>query len=83
MPFLLALAGLAISFALPTFAQQKDPADAQIAQQRDLIGDAKAIGEFGDLHRALDEAYDRNDAAAARLLRQSKQKRRAAGVSFS
>jgi hypothetical protein len=27
------LAGLAISFALPTFSQQKDTGDSQIAQQ--------------------------------------------------
>jgi hypothetical protein len=31
------LVGLAISFVLPTFAQQKDTADSRIAQQRDLI----------------------------------------------
>jgi hypothetical protein len=36
-----ALVGLAISLALPTFAQQKDTADARIAQQHDLIGDPK------------------------------------------
>jgi hypothetical protein len=35
---LLALAGLAISFALPTFAQQKDTADPRTVQQRDLLG---------------------------------------------
>jgi uncharacterized protein (TIGR02246 family) len=68
MRLLLTLAGLAISFVLPTFAQQKDTADPRIAQQRDLIGDSKAIGEFGDLHRELDEAYDKNDAAAVAAL---------------
>ena len=26
------------------------------------------IGEFGDLHRKLDEAYDKNDAAAVAAL---------------
>jgi Domain of unknown function (DUF4440) len=57
---LIALAGLAISFALPTFAQQKDTADPRIVQQRDLLGVAKALDEFG----ALDEAYNKNDAAA-------------------
>jgi hypothetical protein len=28
----------------------------------------KAIGEFGDLHRELDEAYEKNDAAAVAAL---------------
>ena len=65
---LLALVGLAIGFALPTYAQQKDPADPPIVQQRDLLGVAEAIGEFGDLHRKLDEAYDKNDAAAVAAL---------------
>jgi hypothetical protein len=40
------LVGLAISFALPIFAQQKDAAEPPIVQQRDLLGIAKAIGEF-------------------------------------
>jgi uncharacterized protein (TIGR02246 family) len=62
------LVGLAICFALPTFAQQKDAADPPVVQQRDLLGDAKAIGDFGDLHRKLDEAYDKNDAAAVAAL---------------
>src|SRR5215469_15475305 len=62
-----ALLGLAISFALPTFGQQKD-AIAGTAQQRDLLSSAKAIDEFGDLHRKLDEAYDKNDAAAVAAL---------------
>ena len=52
---------LAISSALPSFAQQ-------IVQQRDLLGVVKAINEFGDLHRKLDEAYDKNDAAAVAVL---------------
>ena len=65
---LLALVGLAIGFALPTYAQQKDPADPPIVQQRDLLGVGEAIGEFGDLHRKLDEAYDKNDAAAVAAL---------------
>jgi len=65
---LLALAGLAISFALPTFAQQKDPADPRTAQQRDLLGVAEALDEFGEFHQALDEAYNKNDAAAVAAL---------------
>jgi hypothetical protein len=62
------LVGLAISFALPNFAQQKDAAEPSIVQQRDLLGVVKAIDEFGDLHRKLDEAYDKNDAAAVAAL---------------
>ena len=62
------LVGLAISFALPTFAQQKDTADPRIVQQRDLLGVAKALDEFGELNQALDEAYNRNDAAAVAAL---------------
>jgi uncharacterized protein (TIGR02246 family) len=62
------LMGLAISFALPSFAQQKGTADPQIAQQRDLSGDVKALAEFGDLGLKLDEAYNKNDAAAVAAL---------------
>ena len=62
------LVGLAISFALPTFAQQKDAPDSRIVQQRDLLGVAKAVDESGELHRALDEAYNKNDAAAVAAL---------------
>jgi uncharacterized protein (TIGR02246 family) len=59
---------LAIGFAAPSLAQHKDTAEPQIARQRDLLGNVKAIGEFGDLHRKLDEAYDKNDAAAVATL---------------
>jgi uncharacterized protein (TIGR02246 family) len=68
IPSLLALAGLAISFALTTFAQQKDTADPRLVQQRDLLGVAEALDEFGQLHQALDEAYNKNDAAALAAL---------------
>jgi hypothetical protein len=40
---LLAFVGLAISFAVPSIAQQKDTSDPRIAQQRALIGDAKDL----------------------------------------
>ena len=50
------LAGLAISFALPTFAQQKDVADPQTIQ--------KIIA----LWKAFDEAHMDNDAAAVASL---------------
>jgi uncharacterized protein (TIGR02246 family) len=64
----LALGSLAISLAVSTFAQQKDTADPQIAQQRDLSGDVKALAEFGDLGLKLDEGYNKNDAAAVAAL---------------
>ena len=51
------LVGLAIGFVLPTFAQQKDTADARIAQQHDLIGDPKALDEFGVLATKQEEAF--------------------------
>ena len=65
---LLALSGVAISFALPTFAQQKDTVDPRIAQQRDLIGDAKALDEFGVLATKQSEAFTNKDAAAVAAL---------------
>jgi uncharacterized protein (TIGR02246 family) len=46
-----AVVGLAISFTLPTFAQQKDTVDPQIAQQ------------IRALAIKFDEAFNRNDAA--------------------
>ncbi len=62
--YLLTLTGLAISFALPTFAQQKDAVDSRIAQQRDLHGDAKALDEFGGLATKQNEAFNNKDAGA-------------------
>ena len=62
------LVGLAISFALLTFAQQKNTTDQRIVQQRDLLGVAKALDEFGEINQGLDEAYNRNDAAAVAAL---------------
>ena len=47
-----ALVGLAISFAVPIFSQQKDAADSQIRQQLDTLG------------QQYDEAFDNGDAAA-------------------
>ena len=51
-----ALVGLAISFAVPAFAQQKDTVDPQIAQQ------IRALG------MKYDEAFNNNDAAAVAAL---------------
>jgi ketosteroid isomerase-like protein len=47
-----ALVGLAISFAVPAFAQQKDATDSQIRQQLDTLG------------QKYDEAFNNGDAAA-------------------
>jgi hypothetical protein len=48
----IALAGLAISFALPAFAQQKNMVDPQLLQVTDALS------------KKFDEAFDNNDAAA-------------------
>jgi uncharacterized protein (TIGR02246 family) len=63
-----ALIGLAISSALPTFAQQTNTANPQIAQQRDLLGDVKALGEFDALWMKEEEAFNKNDAGAVAAL---------------
>ena len=64
-----ALVALAISFALPTFAQQKDiMVDPRIVQQRDLLGDAKALDEFSGLATMQSEAFTNKDAAAVAAL---------------
>jgi ketosteroid isomerase-like protein len=47
-----ALVGLAVSFAVPAFSQQKDAADSQIRQQLDTLG------------QQYDEAFNNGDAAA-------------------
>jgi hypothetical protein len=62
--FIAVLAGFAISFALPSFAQQKDRADPGIVQQRDLTGVPEALAEFRVLWMKEDEAYSNNDASA-------------------
>jgi uncharacterized protein (TIGR02246 family) len=49
---LVALAGLAIGFALPTFAQHKDTVDPEVAQQIRVLA------------KKYDEAFSKNDAAA-------------------
>jgi uncharacterized protein (TIGR02246 family) len=64
---LLAFAGSVICFALPAIAQ--NTADSKIiVQQRDLLGVAKALGEFDELGLKLDEAYNKNDASAVAAL---------------
>ena len=65
---LLSLTALVISFAATVVAQQKDPADPQIVQQRDLLGVAKAIDDFGALGLKVEEAFKKNDASAIAAL---------------
>ena len=66
--FLLALAASTIGFVLPALGQQKDTVDPRIAQQRDLVGDAKALDEFGVLAAKQSEAFTNKDAAAVAAL---------------
>jgi ketosteroid isomerase-like protein len=68
MGLLVALAELAIGFAVPVLAQQKDSVDRQTVQQRDLLGVPEALGELGELGLKLDEAYNKNDAGAVAAL---------------
>jgi len=63
-----ALIGLSISFALPTFAQQKNAVNPRIVQQRDIIGEPKALDEFGQLVTQQSEAFTNKDAAAVAAL---------------
>ena len=65
---LLALAASVICFAVPAFAQKKNTADSKIVQQRDLLGVAKAIDDFGTLDLKLEEAFNKNDASAIAAL---------------
>ena len=60
---LLALIGLAVGLTVPAFAQ-KDTAGPQTVQQRDLIGIPDTVAKFDELHHKLEEAYNKNDAAA-------------------
>jgi ketosteroid isomerase-like protein len=65
---LLALGGFSIGFVLPTFGEQKDTVDPGMAQQRNLLGDATALGEVGALAMRQNEAFNRNDAGAVAAL---------------
>ena len=56
MRVLLTLSVLAIGFSVSALAQQKDPADSQLAQQLDAIG------------RISDEGFNKGDAAAIAAL---------------
>jgi ketosteroid isomerase-like protein len=66
---LLALAGLAIGIITTTFCPtQKETFDLEIARQRDIHGDAKALAEFGEFTQKRDEALINRDAAALAAL---------------
>ena len=68
MDLLVTLAGLAIWFAAPVLAQQKDGVARQEVQQCDLLGVAKAIDDFGAVSLKLEEAFKKNDASAIAAL---------------
>ena len=51
-----------------TLFQQKDTVVPPIAQQRDLLGDPKALDEFGVLAAKEDAAFSKNDASALAAL---------------
>jgi uncharacterized protein (TIGR02246 family) len=55
-PYLLVLAGLALSFALPAFAQETNRPDPQLRQQLETFA------------KKEDEAFNKNDAAAVAAL---------------
>ena len=62
MGLLVALAELAIGFAVPVLAQQIGAVDPQAVQQRDLLGVAKALADFDELSLKVDEAFNKTDA---------------------
>ena len=62
------LTGLAVGFALSALAQEQTTVDQRITQQRDLLGNAKAVGDFSALSMKEDEAFNNNDAAALAAL---------------
>jgi hypothetical protein len=65
---LLSVAGSVICFAVPAFAQQKETVEQRISHQRDLLGNPKALGEFGVVGMKVDEAFNKNDASAVAAL---------------
>jgi hypothetical protein len=53
IPLVVALAGLAIGFAVPTLAQQKEPTASE--QEHQLVN---------EFNNKIDEAYNNNDVTA-------------------
>jgi uncharacterized protein (TIGR02246 family) len=68
MKIRLVVALVASSLASPILAQQTDKIDQQMAHQRNLLADAKALGEFGALGIKEEEAFRENDAGALAAL---------------
>ncbi len=54
-PLVVPLVGLAISVALPTFAQPKDTGGSQIVQQRNLLGVPDELAKFYEIIHKLEE----------------------------
>jgi uncharacterized protein (TIGR02246 family) len=68
MKIRLVVALVASSFASPILAQQTDKIDQEMAHQRNLLADTKALGEFGALGIKEEEALSKNDAGALAAL---------------
>jgi ketosteroid isomerase-like protein len=68
MRLVLAQAWCASVLMLPAFAQQNTAAGPRMSQQRDLLGNATALDEFGELAVKETEAFANNDAQAVAAL---------------
>jgi hypothetical protein len=64
--FLLALLGLAISFALPTFAQEKEEANA--FPFRPVLAGPQLVQQVEAINLKFDEAFNKHDVAAVGAL---------------
>jgi ketosteroid isomerase-like protein len=63
---LIALVGLAISFALPTSAQEKEQADSFL--YRAIPANPQLVQQLDVINRQLDEAFNKHDAVAVAAL---------------
>ena len=63
---LLPLVGLAISFALPTSAQEKEQADSFL--YRAIPANPQLVQQLDVINRQLDEAFNKHDAVAVAAL---------------
>src|SRR6516165_2261011 len=63
---LIALVGLAISFALPTSAQEKEQADSFL--YRAIPANPQLVQQLDVINRQLDEASNKHDAVAVAAL---------------
>ena len=62
----LTLVGLAISFALPTFAQEKEEANPFL--YRAILASPQLAQQLDAINRQLDEAFNKHDAVAVAAL---------------